>query len=802
MEYSNLEFIIYATNKSSFENLVASGNIKNSQIGLIGDTGEIWINGTFYPFASNGGGSTGNWNISFELNNPENDATKYTIYQNDSHLDILVPKITVDESSFISINPTTTQVQIDGENIENIISKIQISNKTQSIDNATSSNNGLATANDVKTHLSKYQEKGTPTDLATDLTGVLEPTPQKFTYRSSSGSTSIRDDSAVITTIKGNSCMWEQKIASPSEGSWIAYTPSYLTLEYIGNEITATVNSGVTITNPYEFGLLPGIPNGSIVGHKYLFCAMVKASYLNSSLGNNFSFEHDRNTYTLNPPITSTNTWTQVFRIWTSNADNQRLSAIRPPWAYTAASSGNSFSVKGAMLFDLTLMFGSGKEPSSLDEFKQYFPLDYYHQSDVTPTGVNIEAIKTVGFNNFNKKRAVNGVIASNGDITNSAVYYVDTFKILPNTIYYVKDACNGTNNISCAYYDSEMSLIARANFGASSSNLNASSRVTTPVNAAYMRVCCHSNYINTCCVNISHSSVHNGEYKEYKENTLVLPEIRKYFPQGMHGINDVYDELSNNGVIKRFGVLRLDELSWEYQTENSLFYANFNKHKINGNGLCNNYLVTNNRIQLLNNGELSFSSSAGIYISDSEYDSVSPEFLEKMSYTHLIYELNNEEYITLSTPIQLDYWVSDWGTEEAVSSNISMPFTADIIYAFNAEGRIRDNEKNIEILEKRTVNTPYVITSYTAHDFTTNMGTIQTNLNPKDLQHGELSRALKEFRPIYLKMSNPEAGFYGAVAMKYCYEEDLIYFSFFNPLDNNTYRGEINAVEVTYDIE
>lgn len=799
-EYNDIELIVYAEHKTAFENMVQSGGVTNSQIGLIGDTGEVWINGAYYPFAIQGGGSTGNWALSFNVQSPQDDATKYTIQQGNAQLDILVPRITTDANGYLSLTPTTTTINLGNKDTEEVVSKLNISTKIVTIGNASSSNNGLVTANDVKTQLGNYQIKGTPSDLATDLTGVIEPTPQKIAYRTTAGNISIRDASAVIRRIRGGSCMWEQKISMPEDGGWSAYISNNLTLECSGNEIMAVVNDGVAVTNPYELGLLPGIPNGSVSGHKYLFVAMVKVSYLNNSLGNSFSFEHDWNTYSLNPTLSSTNTWTQVSRIWESPQNNLRLSAIRPPWAYTAAQGGEWFAVKDAMLFDLTLMFGKGNEPASLTEFKQYFPLNYYPNSSVEVTGMNVNAIKTVGFNNFNKSRAVNGIINSAGDIGTSATYYVDTFRILPNIAYYIKDVANGNNNISAVYLDKDMRVLNTVRVSANSANFNASGRITPPADAMYMRVCCHTDYLNSCCVNISHSSVHNGEFKEYEEHTLSLPDIHKYFPNGMHGVDGVYDELSSDGAIKRFGIVNLGDLTWTYSSKTTSFSATFDKHKPIGVGLCNNYIVANRRSEtLLFHGEITMYNAGVITLSDTEFKSVSVEFLNKMANSYLVYELANEERMTLSAPIQLDYWVSDWGTEEAISSKMSMPFDADIVYAFNAEGRIRDNERNIEILEERVNSVPYIIKSYTAYDFTVGEGTIQADINQDDLQHGLLSKALRECRPIYLKIAPESEGFYGAVAMKFCYEEDLIYYEFFNPIDNNTYHGEINSIEVTY---
>jgi hypothetical protein len=65
------------------------------------------------------------------------------------------------------------------------------------------------------------------------------------------------------------------------------------------------------------------------------------------------------------------------------------------------------------------------------------------------------------------------------------------------------------------------------------------------------------------------------------------------------------------------------------------------------------------------------------------------------------VYKLPLPEVTRIDEPLQLDYKVDDFGTEKMLSNAPSAPFKADIVYQFNAEGRIRDNSRNIEKLEK-----------------------------------------------------------------------------------------------------
>jgi hypothetical protein len=70
---------------------------------------------------------------------------------------------------------------------------------------------------------------------------------------------------------------------------------------------------------------------------------------------------------------------------------------------------------------------------------------------------------------------------------------------------------------------------------------------------------------------------------------------------------------------------------------------------------------------------------------------------------TNTVYQLAEPIVTPITEPLQLDYEVADFGTEKALTALKSSPFKADIVYQFNAEGRIRDNSRNIERIEAQT---------------------------------------------------------------------------------------------------
>lgn len=771
-EYENIELIVYAEAKATFESMVQSGAVTTSQIGLIGDTGEVWIDGEYYPFAPQGSGSTGDWGLSFNVEAPTGDATKYTIQQGDAQLDILVPEIVTSANSYLSFVPTFKTIQLGDNDSEDVVSRLVINAKVKTLAEASGKDDGLATANDIKTTLSNYVTKEDSVGMANDLTGVLQPTAEEFAYRPTANNKSVRDESAVIRTIKGNSIIWSQKIESiPTRENFEGATTFYdaATNEIVIQNLSRSANytSGST-----RWQIKPDLY--PTVGHKYLLLA-------------------DR--YYKGVGIYIGSVFTEVNKIFTPTLSSLINFRIDKTFDFVNVCPQGTEVRLRMCLFDLTEMFGAGNEPTTVEAFRALYPLSYYAYSEPTIKGMSAHGIKTVGFNNFSSARAKNGILTSDGTTSSSYVYYVDTFKVLPNTDYWLKDVANGANTITYAIYNSSMTKIStgRINIG---SALNVSSSVKTPYNAAYMAVVCHKDYLGSCCVNLRHSRIHDGEYHDYEEHTLSLPEVGKYFPKGMQGVGGVYDEISSEGVIIRFNTIHLQSLEWSYDSAAQQFFAGL-PTTAGLHAMCDTYTKVDKANRALADGEMCIVGNRNIFVKDTNYSDVE-SFLEHIATSLFVYQRGEPIYAD-DDPIQLSYWANDWGTEEALSNDVSTPFKADIVYAFNAEGRIRDNERNIERIEEdvQQIKAPYIIQSFCAGDFASYQGTLLMDISPNDLLGGEISKALSENRPVFIKTGDSASPMRGVCAMQYCYEDDFIYFSFL--YEGMEYYGEIDYNEVRY---
>ena len=545
------------------------------------------------------------------------------------------------ENTLSTLNTTLTEVSTNAEEAKTTATKAKNTADSvalQMFDVLTDVRNNKTEIGNIK---NDYLRKGEAVDFATDLTGVVEATAEEFVYRPSAGEKSIRDKSAVIRRIKGNSVVWEQKLLPLTSDNWNQYSATYANIAFADNSATISLTSSYTGQNVYNIGLRYNPPTTQkyLSGHVYLIVGLCKLQS-----GGKLLIEMTGQNFETNNISASPNKWVSFNTICSPTKDASTF-YIKPPFSYAKLREGSSYSISNVMLFDLTAMFGAGNEPATVEKFRAIYNDAYYPYCEPELRSMKTWAIKTVGFNQFNKNSAVVGVLTSTGSIDNTSSfakkYFTARLKVLPNTTYYLLNVSNYYHYRSYVFYDAFGNVISSGGLQAPSSDYNSSGTVTTPNNAAYMGVVIYNTFIDQCCINFSHSGVRNGEYEPYVAHSLNLPEIISLFPNDMNAVGDVFDEINIDKYIQRC----------EYRD-----YAEGDE----------------SNAEVLTDG------------------------------VHTVAKLPEPIITPLSEPITLDYYCEDWGSEEAVpTSSASAPFRADIVYQFNAEGRIRDNSRNIERLEE-----------------------------------------------------------------------------------------------------
>lgn len=309
----------------------------------------------------------------------------------------------------------------------------------------------------------------------------------EFCYRKTGGSHNVGSGIAAIKEMRGKSLVWNQLISKQTS----TITSNGIT--FVGNgDGTITVNGTATANSSIV------LYYSAIVNHKYL--------YKGCPSGGNPGTYCITSTYLTTPQDVGNGA------IWNATSTNFWLS-IR----ISKGTTVNNLVFK-PLLFDLTLMFGAGNEPT-LSEFEKMFPLAHYDYNTGEIIGNTAEYIESVGFNQYNSK-------------TGKA-------KVLKDVTYYV-----GGTYTSLAYSDGTAITV--------SSNLFTADR-TDDITVT------GGNATDTI-INISNTD-RNGTYEPYEKHVLSL-DVSKWkdkqgnlvFPYGgMHGVGNAYDyaEADADGYIR-----------------------------------------------------------------------------------------------------------------------------------------------------------------------------------------------------------------------------------------------------------
>jgi len=194
---------------------------------------------------------------------------------------------------------------------------------------------------------------------------------------------------------------------------------------------------------------------------------------------------------------------------------------------------------------DLTLMFGAGHEPSTVEEFEAMFPLPYYSYNAGTLISNDAETLETVGFNLWDGVTESGYYDTKNGQPVTASNWIRSKNPIMafPNTDYYVK---SGYYFGYLLYYDAEMNYLG-------SSVGKPTQRDTvhhTPANCSYIHFYAATNWDpSVFCLNLSDPSK-NGTYEPYWKSSLSLN--LDYLPIKSHNI---WDEEWESGSINESGV-------------------------------------------------------------------------------------------------------------------------------------------------------------------------------------------------------------------------------------------------------
>lgn len=496
---------------------------------------------------------------------------------------------------------------------------------------------------------------------------------RELTYDTAGGTADFGTGTAIIKRMRGKSLVWNQLIKLKVETS-------------TNKGLTFTIGDGIVINGISEDAgskAFTSITPYMFKGHKYYL-----AGCPSGGASTTYYLTDQSNAYDYGNGVIFTPTYE---------------SGVRAIVLRFGANVTFSNLVFRPMLIDLTQMFGAGNEPATIEEFKRLFPRDDYAYNAGEVIHFNGRRLLTTGFNQWDEQWELGSIASANGALINSTsnIRSANYFKVFPNTAY---NATYPGTVLYMFWYDSEFKYIG--NF-----RLYQGYPKNSPANAAYAKFYTDSTpYNNDICINLSWSGYRNGEYEPYEEHILELPY--GVYGDGLKSVGDVYDEVTEERYVKRI--------------EQRVFTAAEKIQSVNDAGIINVALISDTDLY---NGKkamvigydkqstaIADTTSEGWFISggDSMMDALylrldgakvgGTTLVEVNAYlaehpVTCLLVLSEPDVTEFETPLNLGYYVNDFGTEMILPENGIAPFTApavfDILYAMNAVDTLRNLPTN-----------------------------------------------------------------------------------------------------------
>lgn len=516
----------------------------------------------------------------------------------------------------------------------------------------------------------------------------------EYTRRTSGGSADIGSGAATIEKIQGNTIVWNQLA-----DNFVAYNSASIT----------TSGTNITVSNTNSNAVMQIVTGNSLPmvnGHKYIFynyVAQIVPATISSTQTVVYNGSVQQRPYT-NLVFTYTGATDTCTVIW--------------QFTRTDPSNPTSFTIPVPNIYDLTLMFGAGNEPT-YDDFKKLFPLNYYAYNTGSLMNLTATGVQTNGFNQWDEEWEIGGI--NNSGQTTPSSYQMRSknyIPVFPSTTYYYECKVSAYANTYIEYYwyDADKNFI-------SGNALSNHQTFTSPANAYYFKFRTNNawagaSYTGGICINLSWSGYRNGEYEAYWSSTLALPITSvtsggsAVFADGMKGAGTAYDELTGTKAVKRMGIVNLGNLTdWEVYSNDTTGHT-FRATLTGAKAVPNESTVANIKAAIYTTRQFNWPSdwmnydkvvcqttaAKNLFIRDTAYSDAAT-FKTAMNGVYLVFELATPVEYTLDNEVNLNYRVDDFGTETLLPQNNATPTTAPIVYdvryAMNAVDTLRNLPTN-----------------------------------------------------------------------------------------------------------
>lgn len=527
---------------------------------------------------------------------------------------------------------------------------------------------------------------------ADNLTGGFKVS-REFSEDTAGGSADIADGIVKIERIKGNSIVWRNliprmRVVDKAIENWVFSGGSTTPV------VTETSNE-ITFTNASILQPLPSFQSALIVGRKYYWIVRAK-----SSNANNYVYCTPLRGENINPYGVA-DEWVTIsaFGVAIINWGND---GIR--FHQNGATNTTTIDKRiGMVLIDVSSIEEStGKEFQTKSDFESWLAYsgfeNYFGYSAGEIFNLNPTAIKTVGFNAYNHTTGKAYVIGGNQYQITGAYTSIteDGVTITPDSNGKFTPTKNG--ELVIAGGDS-----------------------------------------TTTCVHLVWSGKRDGEYEEHWEEIRNIPVAQintdgtitesaegktRLFPDGLRSAGSIHDDITRTKAIKRIGIKVFDGTeTWGMALSEPLkaFSTTISDIKYIKTGTTGTTNILSNIYQIQtkfvpfhqinfidksigrgNNGGLQYSN---ITVVDSSFES-SADFKQHIQELYaagnpliLLYELETPVVVEFTEPLNLNYRVSDFGTETLLPINGATPITTainmDVKYGLNVVDTVRNLSRN-----------------------------------------------------------------------------------------------------------
>lgn len=364
------------------------------------------------------------------------------------------------------------------------------------------------------------------------------------------GSAEVQSGLMPFPELRGKTIKWNQLVQNGNFDGTNNWNTQNAT-------ISASDNIG-SFTASAQYGQIKQYPN-LVSGHKYLLKCDIKLTTGTTDVI--LSCSHG--SYS-NQSTTSTTNWQSVSVSFTAVNSGSSTVFVRDD----RASNWDAIQVRNFQLFDLTAIYGAGKEPSTVAEFVRDFPMPYYPYNAGTLLSSKSSSVDFIKRNQWDEIAEVGTIDDTTGQDSpaSNRIRSKNYIPVLPGVVYFA--VTGGEYYLYPYFYDGAKNYIG---LGAGAKN----GTITVPANAAYMRFIMQNTYGTTynhdICIYVNWETP-GLPYVPYSKQTIMLPNLE------LRSAGSAYDVLYQQGGGKRrIGSIDLGSLTWYYldAADHEAMYSN-----------------------------------------------------------------------------------------------------------------------------------------------------------------------------------------------------------------------------------